>query len=199
MIGVVACFALQTSSAEALPGAAQGANPTVVRLDEEHHPQPPETSTASHKGRHNNPGIWIPSMIWPNDDTCSSRLGFRFLFPFSEAAGAGRASRAAEGASALGAERAEGSAGAAAERLREDAEQQPGLGHVVGEVRLWQRWVVLSPAPVAVMPKVTVCSDYFDHSFCEQKCFRNVRIFYESTFRASWLLPQLAFEQRVIH
>lgn len=154
MIGIVACFALQTSSAEALPGAAQGANPAVVRLHEEHHPQPPETSTASYKGRQTKPGIRIPSIIWPKDDTCSPRLGFRYLFPFSEAAGAGWASRAAEGASAMGAERAEGSAGAAAERLREDAEQQPGLGHVVGEVRLWQRWVVLSQAPVPVMPEV---------------------------------------------
>ena len=39
--------------------------------------------------------------------------------------------RAAEGPPALGAEGAAGSAGAAAERLREDEERQPGLSRVL--------------------------------------------------------------------
>lgn len=72
-------------------------------------------------------------------------LGVAFFVSSSEAAGAGWASRGDEGPSSLGAEGTEGPAGAAAERLGEDAQQQPGLGHVVGEVRLWQRWVVLTP------------------------------------------------------
>lgn len=66
--------------------------------------------------------------------TSQSQPAFSLASP--EAAGAGRASRAAEGPSSLGAEGAEGAAGAAAEGLGEDAQQQPGLGHVVGEVRL---------------------------------------------------------------
>lgn len=61
----------------------------------------------------------------------------KFLcFHLQEAAGAGRACRADEGPSALGAEGAEGSAGAAAEGLGEDKERQPGLDHVLREVRL---------------------------------------------------------------
>lgn len=42
--------ALQTGTAEALPGAAEEAGPTVIGLDEEHHSEPAETSPASHKG-----------------------------------------------------------------------------------------------------------------------------------------------------
>lgn len=44
---------LQTSSTEALPGAAQKASSSVIWLDEEHHPQPAETGPAPHKGTHN--------------------------------------------------------------------------------------------------------------------------------------------------
>lgn len=66
---------------------------------------------------------------------------FFFCLCLAEAAGTGRACGAAEGPPALGAERAAGSAGAAAERLGEDEERQPGLHHVVREVRLWQRYL----------------------------------------------------------
>lgn len=48
---VLCVCVLQTSSAEALPRAAQGANPAVVGLDEEHHPQPLEAGAAAHKGK----------------------------------------------------------------------------------------------------------------------------------------------------
>lgn len=139
-------FALQTSSVEALPGAAQGANPVVVRLDEEHHPQPVEAGAAAHKGKAQR----LPRLPQHQAALATLRrelclLAFGFFFPLStEAARAGWASGAAEGPPSLGAEGAEGPAGAAAARLGEDAQQQPGLSHVVGEVRLWQRWVVLT-------------------------------------------------------
>lgn len=137
-------FALQTSSAEALPGAAQGANPAVVRLGKEHHPEPPEAGAAAHQGKTEG----LPEFLWASACSCHGELyivSFAFFVSSSEAAGAGWASRGDEGPPSLGAEGAQGPAGAAAERLREDAQQQSGLRHVVGEVRLWQRWVVLTP------------------------------------------------------
>lgn len=56
---VFCVFAVQTSSAETLPGAAQGANPAVVRLGEEHHAQPAEAGAAAHKGETRRPA-WFP-------------------------------------------------------------------------------------------------------------------------------------------
>lgn len=139
----VLLFALQTSSAEALPWAAQGANPAVVRFGEEHHPQPVEAGAAAHKGKtQRHP--WIPQRQPAPATVELCILGFAFSVSSLEAAGAGWTGRGDEGPSTLGAEGAQGPAGAAAERLGEDAQQQPGLGDVVGEVRFWQRWVVLT-------------------------------------------------------
>lgn len=52
------CCLLQTSSAEALPGATQETSPSLIWFDEEHHPQLAETSPASHKGRRNTPALY---------------------------------------------------------------------------------------------------------------------------------------------
>lgn len=57
----------------------------------------------------------------------------------AEVAGAGRAGRAAEGPTALGAAGAAYAFAAAAGRRREDAQQQPGLGRVLRQIRLGQR------------------------------------------------------------
>lgn len=143
-----------------MPGATEEAGPSVIWLHEEYHPQPAEASPASHKGRLPHTGLvevnhqhlllkWrvlsVMSELW---------------FPLSETAGAGWTCRAAEGPSALGAERAAGSAGAAAEGLREDAQQQSGLGHVIREVRLRQRWVLL-PWAFPLMSSSSSTSEYF--------------------------------------
>lgn len=111
----VYCCSVQTSSAETLPGAAEEAGSSAVRLCEEHHSEPAERGSASHKG--------APSLF-------AARYFLRYLAPrsslsarLSEPAGAGRASGAAEGSPSLGAEGAAGSTGAAAEGHRENEEQ----------------------------------------------------------------------------
>lgn len=53
---------------------------------------------------------------------------------FAEAAGAGRAGRAAKGPAALGAAGAAYASAAVAGWHGEDAQQQPGLGHVLRKI-----------------------------------------------------------------
>lgn len=124
---------MQTRSAETLLGAAEKASPLVVRLVEEHHPQPAETSPASHQGAPPRPVVFR-ALIW-----FKAFLEAPFCCSLLEAAGAGRACRAAKGPSPLGAEGAPDSAGAAGERHGEDEEQQPRLHHVLREVGLGHR------------------------------------------------------------
>lgn len=50
---------MQARSVEALLGGAEKAGPLVVRLHEEHHSQPAETSPASHQGAHPSPFILL--------------------------------------------------------------------------------------------------------------------------------------------
>lgn len=125
------------------------------------------------------PRHWILSIFCSSHATWPSYLT-GVVSHLSEAAGAGWARGAAEGPSALGAEGAAGAAGAAAERLREDAERQPGLGHVVGEVRLRQRWVTQTREGSQLMSSNS-----------------NILRFNSGTFKPSQFLSWWTFQQRI--
>lgn len=87
---------LQTSPAEVLPGPAEEAGPPNVGLHEEHHSQPAETSTASHKSTpcHQNVSDGLSVAFGNSADAgafgCPAHMVLSFLSAsMVEAAGAG--------------------------------------------------------------------------------------------------------------